>query len=104
MAKYSGHVQIFGTSQLLSLIQQAGFTVIATRGESSEWTLFWLLFATLRTPFDFTGTPTAHLLLVRIFWKVWRTVNTWRIWQLIQRIGDEKFPKSIYIYAKNLAQ
>jgi SAM-dependent methyltransferase len=75
-AKYSGHVQIFGTSQLLSLIQQAGFTVIATRGESSEWTLFWLLFATLRTPFDFTGTPTAHLLLVRIFWKVWRTVNT----------------------------
>ncbi len=99
-AEYSGHLHIFSASRLLSLAAQAGFMVMRTRGESFEWSVFWLFFAALRTPFDFTGTPTAHLLLVRIFWKTWRILNALRIWPPIQKIGDRRFPKSIYVYAQ----
>lgn len=97
---HSGHLQVFSTGDLLDLLGAAGFEVTATRGENSEWSLFWLVFATLRTPFTFTGTPTSYRLLIRIYWKAWHTLGSIGILPLLQRVGDRLFPKSLYVYAR----
>lgn len=97
---HSGHIQLFSPDRLLSLVRRAGFSVVETRGECFEWTLFWLFFATLRTPFDCTGTPTAHRLLVRVYWRMWRAVSATRLWHQLQTAGDKRFPKSLYVYAR----
>lgn len=94
----SGHQQLFSTRTLRGLLEGNGFEITEVRGESFEWSLFWLIFATLRTPFDFTGTPTGHLLAVRIYLKVWRTLNQVYVVKPLQWVGDRVFPKSVYMY------
>jgi SAM-dependent methyltransferase len=95
----SAHIQVFPREGLLDMVRRAGFACLRLTGEGSEWTLFWLLFSLLRTPFDHTGTPTARRSLVRIYWKVWRGLDFVGIMKLVHLAGDHLFPKSVYVYA-----
>jgi SAM-dependent methyltransferase len=94
----SGHLHIFNRARLLESLRRAGLVVTTITGESFEWSLFWVVFAALRTPFDFTGTPTSHLYLVRAYWKMWRILTRLGIVAPLQRVGDRVFPKSLYVY------
>lgn len=96
----SGHIGLFTRERLLDVLRRAGFTVEKVEGGGSEWTLFWIFFSLLRTPFDHTGRPTARRPLVWLWGKGWRALEILGPARLVTLVGDRLFPKSFHVLAR----
>jgi len=98
----SGHVKVFATKELLALLLECGFRIVAVKKENFEWSLFWVLHCLARSPFDFTGTPLQNHRLTRLYWKAWRVLDRLHIGYFMRLIGNKVFPKSVYVYCQKV--
>lgn len=96
--KNSGHINVFSTKEILSILTSAGFKVLKQERQNFEWFVFWLIHSLLKTDFDDTGSPKGYKRVSDGYFKIWNYLFRLRIGRRLMQIGNTFFPKSIYIY------
>lgn len=101
-AKQADHCHVFTKNFLTKRLEQSGFRVYSSRGENSEYTWLWFGLAMGRVPFHFTGKTYRETWWEKVYWKGFKLLEVlgWR--GLVEKIGNQLWPRSLYLYAKKI--
>lgn len=101
-AKQADHGHVFTRADLTKELDQAGFSVYDYRGENSEYTWLWFGLALARVPFHFTGKTYQETWWEKVYWKGFKLLEMLHLRGLVEKLGDQFWPRSLYLYAKKI--
>lgn len=98
--KEAGHVHIFKREEIIGELNSLDFKILKIKKENFVPAIFWALNSLLKINPTPTGEINENALLTRVYSKFWGILHVLRVAKPLIMVGNQIFPKSIYIYCQ----
>lgn len=96
---HSGHKRIYSKTVLHYLLNRSKFTIINTEYHGFYSTILFCCVVILDIPFDENGNLLKRHIIIDLYNRFWKVLDTLRIGSLLNLLGTRLLPKSIVITA-----
>lgn len=98
--KKAGHIHIFKKEKLLCELNSLGFKTLKVKKENFIPAFFWILNSFFKINPTSIGETNKKALLTQLYFNFWGALHVLRMAEPLQAVGNQIFPKSIYIYCQ----
>jgi ubiquinone/menaquinone biosynthesis C-methylase UbiE len=96
----AGHRRVFTKNEIILLLESEGFGVNKIYKENFKFAIYWILASLLKINPSDSGETENRTSLDKYYYKIWGILYLLRVANLVERMGNSLFPKSIYLYAE----